>query len=67
MLTMTYRRELISFIVNHNDNDDLDALVLVGTFAGVEEPSDGDDSTSDTEASSSRCVFKPLGPRETKP
>ena len=47
---VTYRRELISFIVNHNVNDGL--LVLV-TFARVEEPVDREGCTSDIEGCAS--------------
>jgi hypothetical protein len=54
MYTLTYGRDLISLFVNHNVNDDI--LVLVVTFTGVEEPSNKEDLTSDTEASSSACV-----------
>jgi hypothetical protein len=52
---MTYGWELIPFIANHNVNDDV--LVLVVTFRGVEESSNREEFTSDTEASSSssRC------------
>ena len=46
---VTYRRELISFIVNHNVNDVV--LVLVVTFAGVEEPVNRDCFTSDSSSS----------------
>ena len=50
---MTYRRELISFIVNHNVNDGL--LVLV-TFARVEEPVDREGCTSDKEGCASMWI-----------
>ena len=49
--TVTYGRELISFIVNHYVNDDL--LVLVVALAGIEEPVTRMGFTSD---SSSRNV-----------
>ena len=48
---MTYRQELISLIVNHNVYDDI--LVLVVTFAGVEEPVNIE---ADIESCPSRCV-----------
>ena len=51
-------RELISFIVNHNVNDGV--LVLVVTFAGVEEAVDREGCTPDIEGCPSRCV-KTLG------
>ena len=56
--TVTYMRELISFIVNHNVNDGV--LVLVVTFAGVEEAVDREGCTPDIEGCPSRCV-KTLG------
>ena len=49
---VTYGRELISFLVNHNVNDGV--LVLVVTFAGVEEPVNREGCTSDIEACPSR-------------
>ena len=51
---VTYGRELISFIVNHNINGDV--LVLVVTFAGVEEPVNREGFTSVIEGCPSRCV-----------
>ena len=55
---VTYRRELISFIVNHDVNDVV--LVLVVTFAGVEEPVNRDCFTSDPGTSSSSKVCSTL-------
>ena len=42
--TVTYGGEFISFIVNHNVNDVV--LVLVVTFAGIEEPVNREGSDS---------------------
>ena len=50
---VTYRLALISFIVNHNVNDSV--LVLV-TFARVEEPVDREGCTSDIEGCTSMWV-----------
>ena len=55
--TVTYGRELISFIVNQNVNDDV--LVLVVTFAGVEEPVNREGFKSDS--SSRKVCVKTLG------
>ena len=55
--TVTYGRESISFIVNQNVNDDV--LVLVVTFAGVEEPINREGFKSDS--SSRKVCVKTLG------
>ena len=55
--SVTYGRELISFIVNQNVNDDV--LVLVVTFAGVEEPVNREGFKSDS--SSRKVCVKTLG------
>ena len=51
---MTYGRELISFIIKHNVNDDV--LVLVATFAGEGESVNIEAFPSDIEMCPSMCV-----------
>ena len=51
---MTWGGELIFLIVNQNANDVV--LVLVVTFAGVEEPVNREGCASDIEGCTSMCV-----------
>ena len=51
---MTYGRELMSFIIKHNVNDDV--LVLVATFAREEESANNEVFPSDIEERPSMCV-----------